>query len=173
MSVPGPCRYRDDHFPVSPVPEVDLSRADVGDVADVRVLLLEYARGLAFPLDFQDFDRELAELPGAYAGPRGALLVARAGDEAAGCVALRPLDGLTCEMKRLYVRREFRGGGLGRRLVEAIVAEARTLGYARMRLDTVPGMEAAQALYERLGFQAIAPYTRNPVPGARFLELEL
>jgi len=171
--VPGPCRYRDKTFRVSPEPEVDLSRATDGDIADVRALLLEYAGGLAFPLDFQDFDRELAELPGAYTPPRGALLVARGHCEAAGCVALRPLEEHTCEMKRLYVRPEFRGAGLGLRLAEAIVAEARRLGYARMRLDTVPGMEAAQALYERLGFRPIQPYTENPVAGARFLELGL
>jgi len=142
---------------------------DESDLAEVRGLLREYATSLAFPLDFQGFERELAELPGAYAPPRGALLLAR-GD---GCVALRPLDDTTCELKRLYVRPHARGAGVGRRLAEAIVAVARRLDYSCMRLDTVPGMENAQALYEQLGFREIAPYTTNPVEGTRFLELDL
>jgi putative acetyltransferase len=138
-------------------------------VEEVRVLFREYAAALPFALDFQDFDREVAELPGAYAPPRGALLLARA----AGCVGLRPIDQTTCELKRLYVRPSARGTGLGRRLAEAAIAHARRLGYARIRLDTVPGMDSAQSLYERLGFREIAPYRPNPIPGARFLELEL
>jgi putative acetyltransferase len=142
---------------------------DVSDVEEVRTLFLEYAAALPFPLDFQDFDREVAGLPGAYAPPRGALLLARG----EGCVALRPIDETSCELKRLYVRPEARGTGLGRRLAEAVVAEARRLGYTRMRLDTVPGMDAAQSLYEQLGFREIPPYRPNPIPGARFLELEL
>jgi putative acetyltransferase len=142
---------------------------DVSDVEEVRTLFLEYASALPFPLDFQDFDREVAGLPGAYAPPRGALLLARG----EGCVALRPIDETSCELKRLYVRPEARGTGLGRRLAEAVVAEARRLGYTRMRLDTVPGMDAAQSLYEQLGFREIPPYRPNPIPGARFLELEL
>jgi GNAT superfamily N-acetyltransferase len=150
---------------------VELVRDPPADV--VRPLLREYADSLGFPLDFQDFERELAELPGAYTAPRGALILARMNDDDAGCVALRPLAGDTCEMKRLYVRATHRGAGVGRLLAEAIVAEARALGYARMRLDTVPGMETAQALYRRLGFVAIEPYTPNPVDGARFLELDL
>ena len=141
----------------------------MSDVSEVRVLLREYAASLPFALDFQDFERELAGLPGAYAPPRGALRLARG----AGCVALRPLDEDTCEMKRLYVRPSARGSGLGRRLTEEIVAEARRLGYRRMRLDTVPGMGAAQSLYEHLGFREIAPYRPNPIAGARFLELDL
>jgi putative acetyltransferase len=142
---------------------------DVSDVEEVRVLFREYAASLPFALDFQDFDREVADLPGAYAPPRGALLLARE----AGCVGLRPIDETTCEMKRLYVRPSARGTGLGRRLAEAAIADARRLGYARMRLDTVPGMDSAQSLYERLGFREIAPYRPNPIPGARFLELAL
>jgi GNAT superfamily N-acetyltransferase len=142
---------------------------DVSDVEEVRTLFLEYAAALSFPLDFQDFDREVAALPGAYAPPRGALLLARG----EGCVGLRPIDERTCELKRLYVRPQARGTGLGRRLAEAVVAEARRLGYTRMRLDTVPGMDAAQSLYEQLGFREIPPYRPNPIPGARFLELEL
>jgi GNAT superfamily N-acetyltransferase len=141
----------------------------MSDVEEVRTLFREYAASLPFPLDFQDFDRELAELPGSYAPPRGVLLLARS----AGCVGLRPIDETTCELKRLYVRPAARGTGLGRRLTEAVVAEARGLGYAHMRLDTVPGMEAAQLLYEHLGFHEIPPYRANPIPGARFLELQL
>jgi putative acetyltransferase len=133
----------------------------------------EYASTLPFALDFQDFDDEVATLPGRYAAPSGALLVARADGGVVGCVGVRPIDDATCEMKRLYVSESARGGGLGRVLADASIAEARRLGYRRMRLDTVPGMETAQALYARLGFREIAPYTLNPVPGARFLELEL
>jgi putative acetyltransferase len=142
---------------------------DMSDVDEVRALFREYAESLPFALDFQGFDRELDELPGAYAPPRGALLLARG----AGCVGLRPIDAATCEMKRLYVRPSARGTGLGRRLAEAVVTEARTLGYSRMRLDTVPGMDAAQSLYAELGFREIAPYRANPIAGAVFLELEL
>jgi len=147
-----------------PVCSVDASELD-----QVRALLRAYAGSLPFALDFQGFDRELAELPGAYAAPRGALLLVRG----EGCVGLRPLDGGACEMKRLYVRPSARGRGVGRLLVEAAVAEARRLGYARMRLDTTPGMERAQALYEQLGFGEIEPYRVNPVAGTRYLELEL
>jgi putative acetyltransferase len=152
-----------------PVCSVDASELD-----QVRALLRAYAGSLPFALDFQGFEDELETLPGAYAPPRGALLAARDWDNRlAGCVALRPMDDETCELKRLYVRPEQRGSGLGRRLVEAIVDAARERGYRRMRLDTTPGMEAAQALYEELGFREIAPYTHNPVAGTRFLQLEL
>ena len=142
---------------------------DVSDVDEARALFREYAASLPFALDFQGFDRELAEFPGDYAPPRGALLLARG----AGCVGLRPLDATTCELKRLYVRPPARGTGLGRRLAEAIIAEGRRLGYQRMRLDTVPGMAAALSLYAELGFREIPPYRTNPNPGAVFLELEL
>jgi putative acetyltransferase len=150
-----------------------VTKMAMSEVEEVRGLLRAYAEALPFALDFQDFDRELAELPGAYAPPRGALLLARIDGRPAGCVALRPLDGETCELKRLFVRASARGSGLGRLLVTAIVAEARALGYTRMRLDTTPGMEAAQALYAELGFRETEPYTHNPVPGTRFLELAL
>jgi putative acetyltransferase len=159
--------------PGPPVPNVDLSPADNAALSVVEQLLREYASSLGFPLAFQDFDRELAELPGAYAPPRGALLVARIDGEAVGCVALRPLDVETGEMKRLYVRPGHRGLGLGRLLATAIVDEARRRGYRRLRLDTTPGMAAAHALYEQLGFRDIPPYTVNPIAGTRFLELEL
>lgn len=143
------------------------------DVARVRDLFLEYASTLGFDLGFQDFDREVAALPGDYAPPRGALLLAMDGDEAAGCVGLRPFERDVCEMKRLYVRSTFRGTGLGRKLVDAVLTEARAKGYAAMRLDTVPGMDAAIALYRALGFREIEPYRANPIPGALFLELRL
>ena len=141
----------------------------MSDIDEIRTLFREYADSLPFALDFQGFDRELAELPGSYARPRGALLLVRG----AGCVGLRPLDESTCEMKRLYVRPSARGAGIGRLLAEAAIAEARRLGYERMRLDTTPGMETAQALYSELGFREIEPYRLNPVPGTRFLELPL
>jgi GNAT superfamily N-acetyltransferase len=150
-----------------------MSAAEESDLPAVRQLLRAYAGSLGFPLDFQDFEREVADLPGAYAPPRGALLVARIDGKAAGCVALRPLDADLCELKRLYIRPEHRGLGLGRLLAAAMVGEARRLGYRRMRLDTTPGMAAAQALYTELGFRDIPPYTTNPIAGTRFLELEL
>jgi GNAT superfamily N-acetyltransferase len=155
------------------VADLDISAAAESDLDDVRALFEEYAAGLGFSLAFQGFDRELAELPGAYAPPHGALLVARAADEAAGCVALRRLDPATGELKRLFVRPAWRGHRLGERLAQAAITEARRIGYDRLRLDTTPEMGAAHALYARLGFRAIAPYTENPVPGTRFLELSL
>jgi GNAT superfamily N-acetyltransferase len=142
---------------------------DDADLDEVRALFAEYAASLPFDLGFQGFDEELAGLPRPYAPPRGALLLA----PGAGCVAVRPLDAHVCELKRLYVRPTARGRGLGRALTLAAIDEARRIGYARMRLDTVPGMESAQALYEQLGFVEIAPYRPNPIAGARFLELQL
>ncbi|HEX5031659.1 MAG TPA: GNAT family N-acetyltransferase [Candidatus Eisenbacteria bacterium] len=144
------------------------------DVEAVRVLFLEYAASLGFDLAFQDFGREVTSLPGDYAPPRGALLLATDGATPAGCVALRPWgDEDACEMKRLYVRPAMRGKRVGGSLVARILDEARARGYRRMRLDTVPGMEAAIALYRAAGFRDIAPYRTNPVPGALFMELEL
>jgi GNAT superfamily N-acetyltransferase len=143
------------------------------EVDAVRGLFVEYQAELGVDLCFQGFDEELAGLPGDYAPPGGCLLAARQGGELVACVALRRLDQATCEMKRLYVRPSQRGSGLGRALAEAVIDEGRRIGYERMRLDTLPEMSEAAALYERLGFREIDPYTANPVPGARFLQLEL
>jgi GNAT superfamily N-acetyltransferase len=153
-------------------PTIEHARGAAG-VETARELFREYAGELGFDLSYQGFDRELEGLPGDYASPSGRLLVAFDGEHAAGCVALRPRSPDTCEMKRLYVRDPYRGTGLGRRLAEAIVAEARDIGYRRMLLDTLPSMDRALALYLSLGFTEIGPYYESPVTGTRFLELRL
>jgi putative acetyltransferase len=144
------------------------------EVAQARELFLEYAKSLNFSLCFQSFDQELAGLPGDYSPPDGRLLLLEHGGKLAGCVALHKLDADTCEMKRLYLRPEFRGKGLGLCLVRTIIHEARQIGYRRMRLDTVePVMKDAVAMYQRMGFKEIAPYCPNPIEGAMYMELEL
>ena len=142
-------------------------------LSEVRRLFAEYAEGLGIDLAFQGFEAELAGLPGAYAPPGGRLLIARVQGMVAGCVGVRPLEPGICEMKRLYVRSEARGFGVGRRLAEAAIGEARAAGYRSMRLDTLETMGAAQALYRTLGFGPIPPYRHNPVPGTAFLSLDL
>ena len=140
----------------------------------VRQLFEEYAAGIGISLCFQNFDQELATLPGKYAPPTGRLMLAYLNDELAGCIALRAVDANRCEMKRLFVRPAFRGTGLGRILVEALTKEARTIGYRSMLLDTLPGrMDSAIALYKKIGFEEIAPYYENPVENAKFMELKL
>jgi putative acetyltransferase len=143
-------------------------------IAQARELFLEYAQSLGFSLCFQSFDQELAGLPGDYAPPDGRLLLAEYEGQLSGCVALHKLEAGVCEMKRLYLRVQFRGKGLGRALAETVIAEARAVGYDRLRLDTVePVMKDAVAMYRRLGFREIAPYRANPIAGALYMELKL
>ena len=143
------------------------------DIEDIRVLFGEYSALVAEALCFQNFDRELDALPGDYAPPGGVLLIARDADAAAGCVALRRLDGATGEMKRMYVREGYRGSGLGRRLALAVIEEARNRRYARVLLDTLPKLAPAIALYRDLGFRETAAYLASPTPGAVCFELRL
>jgi len=143
------------------------------DLPRVRELFREYVDSLGVDLSFQDFDAELADLPGKYAPPAGRLLLAWHQGEPAGCVAMRPLRDGDCEMKRLYVRPRAQGGGLGRGLAERICEEARDAGYRRICLDTLPTMAAAHKLYLSLGFRSIAPYVFNPIPGTKYLALVL
>jgi len=143
------------------------------DIKIVRALFEEYADSLGVDLSFQNFEEELANLPGCYARPEGCILLARYNEEIAGCVALRKLSDGICEGKRLYVKPQFRGLKIGRKLVEAIIAEAHKIGYTRMRGDTLASMKAAQALYASLGFKQIEPYCYNPIEGAKFIELEM
>jgi putative acetyltransferase len=161
----------------APLPVIELTTPAGRDLDQVRAIFREYAEGLGVDLCFQGFEDELRSLPGDYASPRGALFLARVDGEVAGCCALRPLDTSdypnAAEMKRLYVRKAFRGFGLGRQLAEAALDAARQAGYACVLLDTLDDMEAARALYEDLGFEEIPPYYHNPVAGAHYLKAEL
>lgn len=147
------------------------------DLAATAEIFREYAIGLGVDLCFQDFDAELADLPGEYGAPRGALLLAKVDGAMAGCCALRPLDSSdyanAAEMKRLYVRSDYRGLGLGRQLAEAILDTARIAGYGSVLLDTLDEMEVARAMYEDLGFKEIPPYYHNPLSGAHYLKVDL
>ena len=147
------------------------------EIDAVREIFREYAESLGVDLGFQDFEAELASLPGDYAAPRGQLLLATVDGAVAGCCALRPHDTSdypnAAEMKRLYVRKAFRGFGLGRTLVEHVLDAARLCGYACVLLDTLDGMESARALYTDLGFEEIPPYYHNPVAGSHYLKVDL
>ena len=143
------------------------------DLIEVRKLFEEYSSSLEISLDFQNFELELANLPGDYAPPKGCLLMAVWKGEIAGCVGLRKFSPSICEMKRLYSRPRFRGLGIGRALCEAVIDKARKIGYQRMRLDTLPSMETARGLYASFGFREIEPYRYNPVEGTSFMELLL
>ncbi len=159
-------------------PEIELfTPATADELEAARAIFREYASTLSVDLDFQDFQAELAQLPGDYAPPRGSLLLARVAGALAGCCALRPMDNSdypnAAEMKRLFVRKAFRGFGLGRQLTEAILDEARRAGYSSVLLDTLDEMEAARALYEDLGFEEIPPYYHNPHAGAHYLKVDL
>ena len=156
-------------------PTIEISPATApAQLADIRALFLEYAQSLAFSLCFKSFDKELAELPGQYAPPAGALLLATVNGHAAGCCCLQRLDQNNCEMKRLYVRPHFRGLGVGHRLTKQIIAEASMLGYDQMLLETITEkMDEAIHLYRQLGFNEIAPYHANTIPSALYMELPL
>ena len=158
--------------------EFQLVEADTPQLLQAaREIFREYAGSLQIDLCFQDFEGELAGLPGDYGAPHGVLLLAFADQALAGCGALRPLRDVdhanACEMKRLFVRRAFRRFGLGRVLAQALIDHARAAGYSSMLLDTLDEMESARALYANLGFQEVAPYYFNPIPGAHYLKLRL
>ncbi len=162
----------------SKIPQIDLfTPTSPPQLESVRDIFREYAQGLGVDLCFQDFDTELATLPGEYAPHRGALLLAHVDGQLAGCCALRPLDAVdypnAAEMKRLYVRNGFRGLGLGRQLAQAALDAARQAGYTSVLLDTLDDMEAARTLYEDLGFEEIPPYYHNPIAGAHYLKADL
>jgi ribosomal protein S18 acetylase RimI-like enzyme len=150
-----------------------VTSSDDPRVEEARTLLLEYADSLDVDLSFQNFDRDLAAFPASYLPPGGALLLALRDGRLAGSVAMRALDDRFCEMKRLFVRPAFRGLGVGRELAVAIIDVARNTGYRHMRLDTLPSMHDAQRLYRALGFREITAYYENPVPGTRYMELDL
>lgn len=154
-----------------------LNPSSAAEMETVREIFREYAGTLGIDLGFQDFEAELAALPGDYAAPRGHLLLAQVDGAIAGCCALRPLDAAdypnASEMKRLYVRKAFRGFGLGRELAEAMLDQARRAGYACVLLDTLDGMESARALYTDLGFEEIPPYYHNPIAGSHYLKVDI
>jgi ribosomal protein S18 acetylase RimI-like enzyme len=146
---------------------------DADTIKTVRDLFEEYASSLCISLDFQDFDEELTKLPGVYSPPNGRLLIAYVKKHIVGCVALRKIDNSICEMKRLYVKPQYRGLKIGRSLTEKIIEHARQIGYSHMRLDTLPTMHEARSLYRSFGFVEIKPYRYNPIEGAVYMELKL
>jgi ribosomal protein S18 acetylase RimI-like enzyme len=153
---------------------MDIIKAETTEhINYVRELFIEYGNSLSFNLCFQNFEEELKNLPGAYGPPAGSILLAIVGEKIAGCVALRKIDDSLCEMKRLYAKPAFRGKGIGRHLAEAIIEEAKKIGYKAMRLDTVSTMKEAISLYKTLGFQEIDSYRYNPVEGVKYMELNL
>ena len=144
------------------------------EIAEVRKLFVEYANSLGFSLCFQGFDKELESLPGQYTPPAGRLFLSAHNSRIAGCIALKPLDPTTCEMKRLYLRDEFRGLGLGRIMALKLIEEARKIGYRTMMLDTIEDkMKSAVSLYRSLGFIPCPPYYHNPIEGVLYMELKL
>lgn len=147
--------------------------AGAADIPHVRAMLKEYVEWIGLDLAFQEIDAELDGLPGEYAPPRGALFVAIDGDRYLGMIALRPIHGPVGEMKRLYVRPDARGRGLARQLIAGLCDEAKRLGYSELRLDTLPMMGDAQALYEHCGFADIAPYYDTPIAGTRFMSKKI
>ena len=158
--------------------QIRLVQADTPELLDAaREIFREYAGSLQIDLCFQDFEGELAHLPGDYAPPHGVLLLAYADQALAGCGAMRPLTDVdhanACEMKRLFVRRAFRRFGLGRVLAQALMDHAASAGYSVMLLDTLDEMESARELYATLGFEEVAPYYFNPIPGAHYLKVQL
>lgn len=164
--------------PMIPAPTIQLiTPVTALQLQATQQIFQEYATQLGIDLCFQNFAAELASLPGDYAAPLGALLLAMADGEIAGCCAMRPLDSAdyadACEMKRLYVRQAYRGLGLGRQLAQAVMDAARMTGYRHLLLDTLNGMESARALYADLGFEDVPPYYHNPLAGARYLKVDL
>jgi len=145
----------------------------IGQIETIRELFLEYAKSLNFDLCFQDFDKELKSLPGRYAAPHGRLLLALYEEKIAGCVGLWKVNDQVCEMKRLWVRPEFRGKKIGRQLAEFVIEQAKLIGYSKMKLDTIDTMTEAIKLYVSLGFKSTSAYRYNPVEGAEYMELEL
>ena len=160
----------------APLPDPPLRIAPAqlpGDLGVIRALFTAYANGLGVDLRFQGFEAELADLPGKYAAPQGTILLARRGDQAVGCIAMRPIGDGTCEMKRLYVAPAGRGLGLGRRLSDALLDAARQAGHRRMVLDTLDRLVPAIRLYDGMGFRPIAPYYDNPLPGVVYMGRDL
>ena len=143
------------------------------DLVHIKELFIEYAKSLGVDLSFQGFEEELKSLPGKYSEPEGSIVLALVGEKPAGCAALRRITEQICEMKRLYVRDEFRGVGLGRELADRIIERAKELDYKYIRLDTLPTMERAQDMYRDMGFYEIEPYIFNPVEGTKYLEKKL